>query len=192
LTAYYEEREAEFIEHTTAYVLKDVLAEFGHERISDDIVQPALKRMYTVSQAHWLLEEETIPCLEALREQGYQLAIISNAGDDADVQSLVDNTNIRKYFDLVLTSAACGIRKPNPRIFEFALERLKIPPKQAVMVGDKLRADIVGAHNAGIFSIWITRQADTPVNRDHADTIEPNAIISSLSELPELIASLAK
>lgn len=190
LTAYYEQREAEFIEHTTAYVLKEVLAKFGHEQISEDILQPALQRMYTVSQAHWLLEEETIPCLEALREQGYQLAIVSNAGDDKDVQFLVKNTGIREYFDLVLTSAACGVRKPNPRIFEFALERLKISPKQAVMVGDKLGADILGAHNAGIFSIWVNRRADTPANRDHQDTIEPNAVISSLDELPELLETI--
>ena len=190
LLAYYEQREAEFIEHTTAYILKDVLAEFGHKNISDDIVQPALNRMYKVSQAFWLLEEETIPCLEALREQGYQLAIVSNAGNDADVQTLVDNKNIRKYFDLVLTSAACGIRKPNARIFEFALERLNIAPKQAVMVGDKLGADILGAHNAGIFSIWVTRRANIPANRDHADTIHPDATISSLGELPALLEQI--
>lgn len=190
LMVYYEQREAEFIEHTTAYVLKDVLAEFGHEHISEATLQPALRRMYIVSQAHWLLEEETIPCLEALKRQGYQLAIVSNAGDDADVQSLVNNTNIRRYFDLILTSAACGIRKPNARIFEFALERLKVSPKQAVMVGDKLGADILGAHNASIFSIWVTRRADTPANRDHRDTIKPGAVISSLDELPELVANL--
>jgi len=90
----------------------------------------------------------------------------------------------------VLSSAACGIRKPNPRIFQIALERWHLASSEAVMVGDTLGADILGARNAGIYSIWITRRADKPGNRDHASTIQADDQIKSLADLPERLDSL--
>lgn len=183
LNTYYEQRESEFIEQTTTFILRTLLSEMGHVDLPDSSLRPALAQLYAVSQAHWKIVDETIPCLEALRDQGYLLGIVSNASDDADVQKLVENVNIRQYFDIVLSSAACGIRKPNPKIFEIALDQLKTEPAQAVMVGDTLGADILGAQNANIFSIWSKRYADTPSNRDHSGTILPDASISSLSKL---------
>ncbi|MCW5874993.1 MAG: HAD family hydrolase [Anaerolineales bacterium] len=183
LNAYYAQREAEFIEHTTAHVLKTLLADLGHSDVALETLRPALRALYAASQAHWLLEEDTLSTLQALRAAGYTLGILSNAGDDDDVQTLVDKAEIRPYFELVLSSAACGVRKPNPRIFEIALERMGLQASETAMVGDTLGADILGAKNAGLYSIWLTRHADTPGNRDHQDTITPDAKISTLSEL---------
>jgi len=76
-----------------------------------------------------------------------------------------------------------GIRKPHPRIFQLALDRLGCIAQEAVMVGDTLGADILGAHNAGMPGIWITRRADTPDNRDHLDTIRPDLTVDSLAAL---------
>jgi HAD superfamily hydrolase (TIGR01662 family) len=128
--------------------------------------------------------------LGALRKAGYRLGMISNASDDADVQALIDKAGVRPYFEVILTSAAVGIRKPNPRIFHMALERLGTSPGKTAMVGDTLGADILGANNAGMFSIWITRRADVPDNRAHLDTIRPDAVIDTLSDLPRLLESL--
>jgi FMN phosphatase YigB (HAD superfamily) len=100
----------------------------------------------------------------------------------------VDKAGLRSYFQVILSSASLGIRKPNPSIFRAVLERLGVSPAQAVMVGDSLGADILGAHNAGMRAIWITRRAATPANRAHEDTIRPDAIISTLSELPALLS----
>ena len=71
--------------------------------------------------------------------------MISNAGDDQDVQQLVRRFDISQYFDFILTSAACSYRKPHPRIFELALSNWYFLPSEAVMVGDNLDADIRGA-----------------------------------------------
>lgn len=192
LNAYYAHREAEFVEQTTAYVLKTLLADLGYPDIGPGQLTPALRALYAASQAHWLLEDDTLATLEALKAAGYKLAIISNAGDDDDVQTLVDKAELRPYFELVLSSAACGVRKPNPRIFSIALEQLAVQAGEAAMVGDTLGADILGANNAGIYSIWLTRRADTPANREHAQTITPNAQIPSLAELPSLIKEIAQ
>jgi putative hydrolase of the HAD superfamily len=190
LEAYYSERETEFIEHTTAYLLKRTLAEYGYPDPPETILRPALAAMYAITQDYWQVDPDAAPTLEAIRRQGYRLGLVSNAADDADVQALVDKAALRKYFDIILTSAAIGIRKPNPRIFQHALGLLGILPAEAAMVGDKLGADILGAQNAGIFAIWVTRYADTPANHDHLDTIQPDAIIATIKELPALLESL--
>jgi putative hydrolase of the HAD superfamily len=105
---------------------------------------------------------------------------------------LVDEAELRPYFEVILSSAALGIRKPHPRIFEIALEALETQPSRAAMIGDTLGADILGANNAGMFSIWVTRRADVPANRAHSDTIKPDAVIRALGELPDLLEKLEK
>ena len=191
LFAYRRERETEFIEHTTAYLLRSILMEWGYNNVPDEAIRQALAGMYSVSQANWKAEEDAHPTLGWLRQQGYSLGLISNAGDDADVQTLVDQADLRSYFDVILTSAALGIRKPNPLIFQTALRQWGYSPSQAAMVGDSLGADILGAKNAGLYSIWITRRAETSANRSHEDTIQPDAVISALSELPALLDSIS-
>lgn len=189
--AYYQERESEFIEHTTHFILRNLLTEWGYPEVPDQILRQALKAMYAVSQAHWQPEPDAVPTLAALRKRDYRLGLISNAADDTDVQTLVDKAGVRTFFDKILTSAGEGIRKPNPRIFQKLLNFWDIPPERVAMVGDTLGADILGAKNAGIFSIWITRRAGTPANNAHSDTIQPDAIIARLNELPDLLEQLA-
>ncbi|NPV78328.1 MAG: HAD family hydrolase [Anaerolineae bacterium] len=190
LQDYYLERETEFIEHTTAFLLKSLLAEYGYRNIPEKHVRSVLARMYAITQVHWRLEEDAHPTLESLKRAGYRLGLISNAADESDVQTLVDRNNLRRYFDVLLVSAAVGVRKPHPRIFQMALDHWRVRPEQAVMVGDTLGADILGAKLAGMISVWITRRAQSPGNRDHEDTIQPDEVIPSLAELPPLLARL--
>ncbi len=185
LSAYYRERDTEFIEHTRYYVLEKLLKAEGVKPLPEDQMRRVLKEMYSVSQEHWQLEEDAIALLEYLTKTGYRLGLISNAGDDEDVQNLVDRFSLRGYFQTILTSAALGWRKPHPRIFQEALIRLDTPAKAAVMVGDMLGADILGAKNSGMHSVWITRRSDQRyANLSHEDTIQPDAIIPTLADLP--------
>ena len=187
LRSYYEERDTEFIEYTTLYILETLLKQTGYSNLPESDLRQALEQMYAHTEAHWHTEVDTLPMLQELRRQGYHMGIISNASDDQDVQSLIDMAGIRDFFEIILTSAAVGIRKPHPRIFQIALEFWGISPQECVMVGDTLGADILGARNAGLSSVWITRRADTPDNRDHLDTILPDRTIATLAELPPLL-----
>jgi HAD superfamily hydrolase (TIGR01549 family) len=189
LDEYYVERDTEFVEHTTAYILRTLLTDMNVS-VGEEELAPALRKLYGVSQAHWKVETDTIATLSMLQSMGLRMGIISNASDDEDVQTLVDNAAIRPYFDFILTSAACGIRKPNPRIFEIGVAQWGLPANEAAVVGDTLGADILGARNAGMFSVWITRRADKPGNHDHLDTIAPDATIGRLGELPALLHRL--
>jgi HAD superfamily hydrolase (TIGR01662 family) len=179
----------DFIEITSANFLRTLLAEAGYPVLPDETIRQALKAKFAVTQEHWLLEEDTISTLDALKQMGLRLGLVSNAGDAHDVDTLVDQNRLRPYFEQVIVSANVGVRKPNPRIFKLALDYFKVAPEATAMVGDTLGADVLGARNAGIASIWITRRANRSDNRAHEDTIQPDAVISRLSELPPLLAN---
>ena len=190
MDAYRRERDMEFIEYTTHHILRLTLAEFGYPDIPESLIRQAVNSIYQLTQQHWIVEDDALSTLQELLAGGYRMGLISNAGDGPDVQSLVDQTGLRPFFDVILVSAEMGIRKPNPLIFHQALQFWGASPQRAVMVGDTLGADILGARNAGIFSIWITRRADVPGNHAHADTIYPDAQIYTLKELPDLLRNM--
>ena len=188
LNEYFAGRDADLVEHTTGATLLTLLAEWGYPDPPQALVQHALRVMYQVSEVYWHVEAESQLALETLHQQGYRLGLISNAADDANVQRLVDKAGLRSYFDVILTSAAQGIRKPHPRIFQSALGYWQAAPSQAIMVGDTLSADIQGANDLGLFSVWVTRRAapqDSP-----SDPIQPGATLENVGELPGLLRSL--
>lgn len=184
---YYRKRNDKFIEYTSDQVLKEALRSSSYPQPPPEHLRQSLKIMYGVLQNHWFVEKDAVSTLETLRTRGHHLGIVSNAADDEDVQTLVDNAHLRPYFDFILTSAVAGVRKPSPKIFENALAGWNARPDQAVMVGDTVTADIAGANQLGIASVWIMRRADTPENRTFAKMYPPRATIYALSELPGLL-----
>jgi HAD superfamily hydrolase (TIGR01662 family) len=187
LEAYHTERETELIEYTTEQVLRIVLERQGLKGITSQQMRPHLARLYAVTQACWKVEHDTQATLKALQDSGYRMGIISNAGDDWDVQVLIDNAGIRPFFEYINTSAAAGIRKPHPKIFQMAFDAMNIRPDQAVMVGDTLAADILGSKNIGMRNVWITRRVNKRIVQMPEERILPDRSISDLSELPGLL-----
>ena len=68
--------------------------------------------------------------------------------------------------DFLLTSEEAGVTKPDVRIFEKALKIADIDRKRAVFIGDSWSVDIVGAHQAGIRSVWLNRFSEPCPDRD--------------------------
>jgi HAD superfamily hydrolase (TIGR01662 family) len=190
LDSYYAERGASPFEKTTFSVLNDLLARNGFRDVPDVTLRSALDAMYSITQKNWYLEEDAILTLKELQEKGYRLGLISNTSDDENVQQLLDRWELRPYFELIITSAGCGIRKPDERIFRRALEYFKVPAEETGMVGDTLEADILGANRLGIYSIWITRRITLSGEGELA--IQPQAVITALGQLPKLIAEIQK
>jgi HAD superfamily hydrolase (TIGR01662 family) len=186
LDNYYAERGSSTIEKTTLSVLSEILATNGFRSVPKPTLREALDAMYAVTQQNWYLEADAIPTLEILRERGLRLGMISNTSDDENVQQLLDWWGLRPYFENVITSAGCGIRKPDERIFRLALDQFNVPPEQTAMVGDTPDADILGANRLGINSIWITRRV-TGLDPLPA---RPDAIVSTLSEIPSIITTI--
>lgn len=181
LHQYYDQREQDFRETTYHFVLRELLEELGYAEVDESVIRSALDAMYRTTQTNWILEEDALATLQKLKSKKYHLGIFSNAGDDKDVQELIENFGIRPYFDFVLTSAACYYRKPHPRAFEIALAQWSISPNDAAMIGDSLQADIYGAKNLDMQTIWITRRAQ--FHADEEQRIKPDFSLHSLNEL---------
>lgn len=188
LDDYFKQRENDLLEATYATVLRELLRDKGYDDIPSHIFRKALDELFSITQTNWALEDDAAPTLKKLDESGYRLGIVSNAGDDQDVQQLVRRFKIRQYFDFILTSASCSYRKPHPRIFEIALSNWYLLPSEAVMVGDNLDADVRGAQNAGLYGVWISRRADPQMEKQ--ESVKPDASLSSLSELPAVLDRL--
>ncbi|MBV6400040.1 MAG: Phosphoglycolate phosphatase [Anaerolineales bacterium] len=188
LDSYFSQREKDLFETTYSFVLRDILGSKGYDDVSDDLIRNALDRLFAVTQTNWVLESDTLSTLKKIEADGYRMGLISNAGDDKDVQQMVQKFRISRYFDFVLTSAACSYRKPHPRIFEMALSNWYFLPSEAVMVGDNLTADVKGAKAAGLFGVWLTRRANSRPAQQ-AD-VTPDATISTLAELPSILDRL--
>jgi putative hydrolase of the HAD superfamily len=187
LSAYFKENAAEYVELPMEKKIVRLLSEHGYQNIPENIIHKAAKDMYQISQKHWHPEEDALPMLERLKSSGYRIGIISNADYANDVETLIDKGHFRPYMEIILISAREGMRKPHPAMFQMALDFFKVPASQAVMVGDTLDADIAGANQMGIASVWICRRADRPENNNQIGKIHPEAVIEELSALPDLL-----
>jgi HAD superfamily hydrolase (TIGR01549 family) len=187
MEAYMREREATYIERTSFIILRRTLQEITPHEVPIPDLRTALNALYQISQQHWEIEEDTIACLDTLKSEGYHLGIISNAADAQDAQYLITKGKIGDYFDQVIISAEFGLRKPHPKIFQKALSYWKARPEEAVMIGDTLDADILGAQKIKMPAVWITRRAEKVEFRQQGAVIEPDASIVALDELPELL-----
>jgi len=130
-------------------------------------------------------ELETFPgactVLKALDEQ-YPLGLITNGPTDAQWRK-INKFKLSRIFEVILVSGQLGIAKPDPRIFDVALEGLRVAPEEAIMVGNSLEHDHLGAINAGVPFVWANHQGrDLPEGWP-----EPDHIIGSFSELRELL-----
>ena len=94
------------------------------------------------------LFEGTFEILEYLKRK-YQLHIITNGFEE--IQTLkMEKSGISSFFNEIITSESVGVKKPNPRVFEYALKKTSAEARKSIMIGDNLEADIQGALNSGI------------------------------------------
>ena len=109
----------------------------------------------------------TFQLLDYLRVK-YRMHIITNGFSEVQQRKMV-NSKIRGYFEVVVNSEMAGVKKPNPKIFNLALERAKVAPQNAIMIGDNLEADVIGALKVGLSAIHFNSNNETP--HDHAPIV---------------------
>ena len=130
-----------------------------------------------------VLYKETVSCLEQLSKT-YKIGVIAN--QELGTAERLQQHGILKYIDLVIASAEEGVAKPDPRIYQIALERSGCKPENAVMIGDRIDNDIVPAKRMGIKTIWIKQGFGGLWNICKEDEA-PDNTVNDLVELLELI-----
>jgi HAD superfamily hydrolase (TIGR01549 family) len=94
------------------------------------------------------VEPDVTPALAALRGRGLRLVVVSNA--NGRLRHLFDRVDLTKWFDHVLDSHEWGVEKPDPRLFQLALEQSRADAANTVHVGDLYHVDVMGARAAGL------------------------------------------
>ena len=107
--------------------------------------------------SRWRLFDDVVPCLTRLRAAGSKIAVISNW--DRRLETILGGLGLTDLLDATLSSAAVGLHKPDPRIFEEACRRLAVKPEECVHVGDHYYADYLGASAVGMKAVLIERVA---------------------------------
>ncbi|HCD7728606.1 pyrimidine 5'-nucleotidase [Citrobacter sp. TBCP-5362] len=111
-----------------------------------------------------------------------KMGIITN-GFTSLQQIRLERTGLRDRFGLLVISEEVGVAKPDPRIFDYALEQAGSPDRSRVlMVGDTAESDILGGINAGLSTCWLNAH-----HREQPAGIEPTWTVASLSELEQLL-----
>ncbi|MBA3673408.1 MAG: noncanonical pyrimidine nucleotidase, YjjG family [Chitinophagaceae bacterium] len=125
------------------------------------------------------LFDYTTEILEYLINKKYTLHLLTN-GFEKTQWSKITNSNIANYFTNVITSEISSCIKPSKEMFEYAINKAGAQLKESIMIGDNLEADIQGAINAGMDSIFVNH-----INA--ATTVTPTYTIYHLKELENIL-----
>jgi putative hydrolase of the HAD superfamily len=158
------------------YYFRYVLEELG---ITDPEVSRALaewRRGYNLPVGLWNQPDpQAEEILVRLRREGVGTGVISNS--NGSVRGILEELGLARHLDVILDSAVVGVEKPDPRIFRLALEAARVPPHEAVYIGDLYSVDVIGARGAGLEAILLDPagvwgERDCPLAKDLGEAVE--------------------
>ncbi|MCC6601363.1 MAG: noncanonical pyrimidine nucleotidase, YjjG family [Crocinitomicaceae bacterium] len=163
---------------------------FGDVQISknDEFIERFASEFLDVCPRQPNLLEGTIELLEHCRKK-YKLHIITNGF--REVQGVkMKTTGIEKYFEKIINSEDVGVRKPDPAIFTYALQKAGAEKEESLMIGDDWNADILGARDSGLDQVFINTTermmhelGTISKERPGRHNYQPTFSIESLTEL---------
>ena len=120
----------------------------------------------------------TIEILDYLKAKKYELHLITN-GFEKTQWSKLNHSGLSGYFTHVITSEASNSLKPKKEIFDFAMQKANATLPESIMIGDNLEADIQGAMNAGMDTVFVN-------HIDAKPAIKPTYTITHLQQLESI------
>jgi len=188
--ANFRDRRQDHRERSTRSLVLEVLGRQTSDPVTPEHLEEGLRRLYAPSEASWSPVPGARELLTRLHQRGYYLGMISNASDDANVQRLIDSAGLRSYLSPIVISATAGVRKPTVSLFEGVVHAWQVAPGEAVMVGDMLGEDILGAQRAGLHQIWVQAEADPGFNQEHVGVVIPERTVGKLSDVEGAIQAM--
>ena len=149
----------------------------GQGLLNADCIEPLAEKiaLYCYRAARSSVEEAR-PVLEALHAR-YPMVLVSNFY--GNVESVLADFDLRRYFRDIIESAVVGVRKPDPKIFQLGVDALGLKPEEVLVIGDSYKKDIVPAESIGCHVAWIKGKGWTA---DEDAQMHPN-IIKNLREI---------
>lgn len=123
----------------------------------------------------------------SILSKNYKLGIIAN--QSKDILQLLDKFKFKDLFKVIILSSEVNIRKPDPKIFQLAIDLAANDSKYYVMIGDRLDTDIGPANKLGMKTIRYTNslfKLQKPIDESETATY----IVNSLSEIPNVLQGI--
>lgn len=152
----------------------------GHGITEPDLVEEARRRFMVDLYRGLRLFDETLEIVAAV-SQVAAVGLVTN-GPTAIQRPKIDLLELEPLFPVIVISEEAGVWKPDPGIFEIALERCAVAAADAIYVGDSAEHDIPGAHAAGMRAVWVNR-----LGIDWPGARPPDAEIRDLYQLLPLL-----
>ncbi len=136
----------------------DIVREVFGARMSEQVLLAYFDEVFELFRGAeaWELYPDARAALSELRLRGFRLGIISNF--DSRLFDLLENLGLASSFESVIVSWRAGAGKPDPLIFQRALEAMRVCAARAAHVGDSLEEDVLAAAGAGLHAILIDRK----------------------------------
>jgi putative hydrolase of the HAD superfamily len=154
--------------------------------INNEKIELATQIRYDFIASIMIPRQDVIAMLTHLKSQGLKIGLISNC--TSETPTVWENTQFAPLFDVALFSSSIGLKKPDPRIYRLALERLDVQPADCIYIGDGDSQELSGAGQVGMHPVLI-RLADEDDTQPHLINRErwEEPVISSLQEVPTLV-----
>ena len=169
----------EFPTHT---IFQSVMEKLGFEKLKPDYYQHLSDIYHSHEEQQWIPLKNTKKTLEILIEnKNLKIAVLSNHPNHNSIENVLKKYKLLKYFDVIVTSAKFGKRKPDPKIFLYTIEKMGLTdPSSCVVVGDEY-ADIMGGHRVGLTPILYERKIKFPFEQEIE--IKDYIKVSDISEI---------
>ena len=144
-------------EQAKAYVhYAEVMLDTAGCKVSKELLPQIIREWPQIFNGmKFVLFDDVLTNLKNLKERHFILGLITNAKKDA--VAVYGKLGLDPYLDFIVTSEEAKTDKPDPAIFQLALEKAGVTPSEAIHVGDQYHVDIVGARGAGVTPILIDR-----------------------------------
>ena len=127
-------------------------------KVSDNLIDTLSRDYIKYLSSYSYVFPYTHEVLQYLKPK-YKLHIITNGFQEIQDTKL-KNANLYEYFEQIVNSEMVGVKKPNPKIFKMALSLANVKAENALMIGDNLEADILGAQALGMHAIHFNTHAE--------------------------------
>ncbi|WP_168188592.1 HAD family hydrolase [Thermoflavimicrobium daqui] len=171
------------IEERRVQRMQSLSLQFLNQKVNEEEAAQMHQEYIQFYEQNAQIFPDVLPCFQRL--SNYKLGIITN-GNVKSQRKKIKSSGLMPYLSATIISEEVGIRKPDPEIFRICLNQLEIDAKQAIMVGDRLDKDVIGATRIGISGIWIDRK-----NQMIPQIYSEIVIIRTLDEIPEAITLLS-
>ena len=145
---------------------------------------------YRQTKGRRVVVDGGVEVIKGLHERGYKLGIISNLIGENEVPDWLEEDGLDSYFDTVILSSVCHMRKPCSEIYDLACQQIGVKPEECVSVADNIKRDIAGAKKAGIGCNIIFRSPEKKHPVEFTEETRPDAVIDTFPELLELLPPL--